>query len=212
MGLFRPYERNEADAASKSRALTPKDPVRKPKESTRTPTPPEPEKPKALRGAKKDRPTPTRKAVEAAQMERLHPNLTKREARKKARAASRAESEERWQKFERSPERQLVRDFVDSRWTLTEFILPTLLIFMAGTMFLLSFFPEGSLWLAIALWVVFIGSIINVALLWRKFKIELRQRHKGASTRGLLGYMLNRAMMIRRFRQPGPRIARGEDY
>ena len=35
-------------------------------------------------------------------------------------------------------------------------------------------------------------------------------RSPEASTRGLLMYMFNRSLMIRRFRQPTPRIKRGE--
>ena len=40
----------------------------------------------------------------------------------------------------------------------------------------------------------------------------MAQRQPNASPKGLLFYIFNRSIMIRRFRQPGPRIKRGDPF
>lgn len=208
MGLFRPYERTETGAKAKPTSLTPKDEVAAPKQAPQAKAE---QPPASAPGEKKSVPTPTRKAAEAARMERLHPTTTKREARKKARLASRAQSEHNWQQLERSSERALLRDFVDSRWTLVEFMLPSMLVFLAVTM-LSTYAPQYAIYVTAVLWLFLILAVLNVVVLWRKFKAELAARIPKASARGLLMYLINRAMMIRRFRQPRPRISRGDSY
>jgi hypothetical protein len=48
--------------------------------------------------------------------------------------------------------------------------------------------------------------------MWRGFKKLLAVRVPKASTRGLLMYGVNRAIQIRRFRMPAPRVKRGESF
>lgn len=213
MGLFRPYERTETDKSTRpASSLTPKAPVEKPAAKKIAVPRPAPETPTVdASDGKKNAPTPTRKAAEAARMERLHPSLTKREARKKSRMASRIQAEENWQKLERTSERALLRDYVDSRWTVVEFMLPMMLVFLAVTM-LISLAPQFALWVTFGLWGFLIASLLDIIRLWRGFKAELATRQPKSSTRGLLMYLINRAMMIRRFRQPRPRLSRGDSY
>lgn len=210
MGLFRPYERTASTKDAPSRRLIPKAAAPEPASVPAA----EDANPQDRPGAgKKGVPTPTRKAAEAARMERLHPRLDSKAARKKAREARRIAQDQAWQKAESSPERALLRDFVDSRWTLVEFMLPAMLVFLALTM--LSAYPMFIViapYVTVLLWAFLILNIVNVALLWRSFKRELAERVPKASYRGLLMYLVNRAMMIRRFRQPRPRIARGDSY
>ena len=52
---------------------------------------------------------------------------------------------------------------------------------------------------------------IQLWFMWRSYKKLLAERVPNASKRGLLMYMINRAMMIRRFRRPAPRNNRGDD-
>ena len=61
-----------------------------------------------------------------------------------------------------------------------------------------------------SLWVLLGFTLINVGIMWRGFKKLLAERYPDASTRGLLVYMFNRSLMIRRFRQPAARINRGD--
>lgn len=210
MGLFRPYERSEQSASDSKASLTPKANKRA-KEQTADEVV-EPQKSEgAAKGSKKGAPTPTRKEAEAARMERLHPTLSGREARKKARAANRARNDETWQRAEQSPERALVRNYVDSRWTAVEFVLPGVLIFLALTM-ATSSVPTLLPYATLALWGFLLVCVLNMIFLWRGCKRQITERLPKASKRGLLMYLLNRAMMIRRFRQPAPVVARGESY
>ena len=66
-----------------------------------------------------------------------------------------------------------------------------------------------STYIALGLWVLLGLSFINTAVMWINFKKVLAERVPGASKRGLLMYMFNRSLMIRRFRRPPPRVVRG---
>ena len=216
MALFRPYERNESAKTDRIQSLTPKGEKAAAKAAAKTaPTAPaaapEAEQPTAPAGIrKKQGATPSRKAAEAARMERLHPTLSPKEQRRadaRAKSAARMDS---WSRIEQSPERQLLRDYVDTRWTVAEFMLPLMILLMALSMISIQAAPQISYYVTLALWPLMIMAIINVAIMWRGFKKLLAERHPGASTKGLLMYMMNRSIMLRRFRQPGPRIKRGD--
>ena len=63
----------------------------------------------------------------------------------------------------------------------------------------LPFFVLSS-WISMSLWVLLGFTFINVGIMWRGFKKLLAERHPDAPTRGLLVYMFNRSLMIRRCR------------
>ena len=159
--------------------------------------------------SRKSEPTLTRKQAEAARMQRLHPNLSPKEQRKADRDAQAKARIDAWDKVEASPERVLARDYIDTRWTITEFMFPAMILIMAGTMATAQW-PLISVSIGLGLWVMLILSFINTWFIWRGFKKLLLQRVPRASLRGLLMYMFNRSLMIRRFRRPTPRINRGE--
>ena len=161
------------------------------------------------RPVRKTEPTMTRKQAEAARMARLHPTLSPKEQRQADREARLKERTQAWDRLEASEERTLARDFVDARWTITEFMLPAMILIMAAGMALINS-PALSTTIMLGLWVLLILSMINTWIMWRSFKRLLLQRVPGAQLRGLLMYMYNRALLIRRFRRPAPRIKRGE--
>ena len=213
MGLFRPYERT--DKSTRARTSTVPEKVKKaPDANAATPTETqEPTSPtsgkKVIRRGEKTGPTPTRKEAEAARMERLHPNLSKKERKKAEREARYKAQTEAWERVEKSPERTLLRDFVDTRWTLAEFMMPFMLIILAA-MFVFMSNIEVTTIIAFLLWGFFFATLINIFIMWRSFKKLLAERVPNAHTKGLLMYMMNRAIMIRRFRRPLPRIKRGD--
>lgn len=226
MGLFRPYERKtESERSSYQRTRLVPEPEKK--QASTSPKNPEVTTPAEATSAasstassgkvkvtrrqpvRKSEPTMTRKQAEAARMERLHPNLSPKEQRKADREARYKARAETWDKVEASPERTLARDFVDTRWTITEFLLPAMILVMAAGMATAAW-PVLSSMIMLSLWVLLIASFINTWLMWRSFQKVLAARLPGTSTRGLLMYMYNRALMIRRFRRPAPRIKRGE--
>ncbi len=227
MGLFRPYERKAPDAEAtpspegttrggRISSLTPKGEQRAGK---RDAVPAQKVSPQSLEAErttqvvtrtpqKKLAATPTRKQAETDRMQRLHPNLSKTEQRRADRDSKYRSRVDSWDKVESSPERTLLRDFIDVRWTVTEFMLPAMLLLMAAVV-ATSRWITVSTYIALGLWVLLGLSFINTAVMWFNFKKVLAERVPGASKRGLLMYMFNRSLMIRRFRRPPARVVRG---
>nr|WP_255622318.1 DUF3043 domain-containing protein [Tessaracoccus sp. OS52] len=219
--MFRPYERSTGKdtepggkaAGTRISALTPK-----PKEpSQEGPRAPEAVQSPASASEKvviartpqrKATPTRTRRQAEAERMERLHPSLTPKEQRKADRAARADARLQAFDKQESSPERRLLRDFVDSRWTINEFMLPAMILIMAGVMFTTNNLVLSST-IAMGLWLLMAMAVVNTFFMWRSFKKVLDERLPGTDKRGLLMYMFNRALMMRRFRRPAPTVERG---
>lgn len=212
MALFRPYERTNKDER-KSTSTVPESSGKYAESSSEAPKPTSDtassEKIVVHRREKKG-PTPKRREAEAARMERLHPTLSPKEQRKRDREAKYEAQAATWEKIESSPERVLLRDFVDARWTAAEFMMPAMILIMALMMATMSN-PALSSYIALLLWVVLIIAGIQLWFMWRSYKKLLAERVPNASKRGLLMYMINRAMMIRRFRRPAPRNNRGDD-
>ncbi len=184
----------------------------------RTEAAPEPEpqpdpNPSAPTGgpAKKDRPTPTRKEAEAARRERVGKNLNSKEAKKESNRRARAERVRVMNERESAPEKQLLRDYVDSRFNIGEFVLPALVVILALT-FLNTVFPFVTYITTVLMYLFLLVAVIDVFLMWRGFKKVLADRMPRTPTRGLLMYGMNRCIQIRRFRIPPPRVKRGEGY
>jgi hypothetical protein len=172
--------------------------------------PPEPVAP-AGPGAKKDRPTPTRKEAEAARRQRVTRTLSKKEARAESSRRSRAERMKAVNAREAAPEKALLRDYIDARFNLGEFLLPSLVVILALT-FISQSLPQVSVISTGVMYLFLLAVIVDSALMWRGFKKLLAVRVPKASTRGLLMYGVNRAIQIRRFRMPAPRVKRGESF
>lgn len=155
---------------------------------------------------KKAAPTPTRRAAEAARRERLNPTLSPKQARARQRAAQSTQRERAFETMEGSPSRALMRDMVDSRFNVGEVAMPILLLIMA-TMFI----PDAQAWIGWALyftWGYFALIFLDTWLLWRRYKRLATER--GLPTKGMLFYGFNRSLSFRRWRQPAPRVKRGE--
>jgi hypothetical protein len=162
-------------------------------------------------GSRKDRPTPTRREAEAARRERVNKNLTNREARRVAARQARAERMRRFGERERSPEKALLRDYVDARFSLGELLLPTVVVILATTV-LGSFWPAMAVITTLAMYLFIFAVIADEWLMWRGFKRVLAERMPNAATKGLLTYGMTRSTQIRRFRMPPPRLKRGDAY
>lgn len=169
------------------------------------PAPPEPTVP----GTKKARPTPTRKEAEAARRQRVNRNLTPKQARAENARLARAERLRAMSARERVPEKALMRDYVDSRLNLGEFLLPSVVLLLAVTI-AGSYWPQLTIIVTLIMYAFILGVFFDVALMWRGFKRLLAERLPGAPTKGLLLYGMTRATQIRRFRMPPPRVKRGE--
>jgi len=197
VGLFRPYQQgsptNQADG--QSGATTP------------AATDSSPQNPVQ----KKDRPTPSRREAEAARMQRLHPKPTKKELREQVRRADERRRHLKAANHEDRPQMVLMRNYVDSRWSVTEFMWPILLILLAGS--LLGYkYPTLVIGVTIGLWVMMGIAVANMAIFWQGYKRELHNRLPGTTYKGMLMGMASRMITLRRVRNPGCAISRGDSY
>lgn len=183
MGVFRPYDPQDKATAGES----------DPESTSRT---------------GKGVPTPTRKQAEAARRQRVNPVLSKKEEKAKDRDLRRSSQQKAMAAQDQRPERVLLRDFIDARFNVTEFLLPTWLVVFAVSL-LATKWPVLIEYSAIAAWLLLVLAVIDLLLMWRGYKKLLNVRHPGASTRGLLMVGINRALSIRPWRVPAPRIKRG---
>jgi Protein of unknown function (DUF3043) len=160
---------------------------------------------------KKDRPTPTRKEAEAARRQRMMTTLNKKEARAASSRQSRAERMKAISAREAAPEKVLMRDYIDARFNLGEFLLPCVVVILAVTI-LGSYWQSVTLIATLAMYLFIFGVFVDGYLMWRGFKKVLAARLPKASPKGLLMYGMTRSTQIRRFRSPPARIKRGEAY
>lgn len=164
----------------------------------------------------KNRPTPKRRDQEAANKrplivtDRKLAGKTDKAARRQAQAASRAgmmAGDERYLSArDKGPRRRFVRDSVDGRWNVGEFLLPVMLLVL-----LLSLVRTS--WALLAVFVLVYGliaiSVIDAVLLWRRTRKKLEARF-GPAQKGEGFYTFMRAFQMRRTRMPKPQIKRGE--
>jgi Protein of unknown function (DUF3043) len=107
---------------------------------------------------------------------------------------------------DRGPVKALVRDYVDSRRRISEYYMYVMLILVV----LLFIRTPAIQHLAEPIVLVLIVFVIVDALLLRmSLKRLISQRLPGQSTRGVTMYAVFRALQIRRFRMPPPRITPG---
>ncbi len=184
---------------------------------------------KSSRG--KGRPTLSRKEAEAARRRPLIP-----EDRKAAKAQAKARSQQRRNEaYEREREalrtgderylpardkgkiRRYIRNYLDARWSVSEFLLPAMLLFLAGmlTVSFLPMNPKVGEYLILALTGIFYGllaaSVIEATIVWRKLKKKIQKKFPGEEIpRGTWFYTYSRMLMARRWRSPNVQVKRGE--
>lgn len=178
--------------------------------------PPTPAESAALREGAKNRPTPKRREQEAARKRPLvvtdrkaakrQDQLKRREASAKMRQAMLTGDDAHLPARDKGPERRYIRDHVDARWNIGEFMLPIMLIVL-----LLSFVRAS--WALMAVFVLVYGliivAIIDALLMWRRTRTKIEGKF-GQSEKGDAWYAIMRAFQMRRTRMPKPQVSRGE--
>lgn len=177
-----------------------------------------PEQAHPVREGAKNRPTPKRRTQEAANRQPLV--ATDRKGAKQVDKAKRREAmalqrramltgdEANLPARDRGPARRYIRDSVDARWSLGEFMLPVMVLVLG-----LSFVRQT--W-AMTLVFVLVYSLILLAvldsvLMWRRIKRRLQEKYGADQVpSGSAMYAVMRAFQMRRTRMPRPVIARGE--
>ncbi|SEC28425.1 Protein of unknown function [Paramicrobacterium humi] len=167
---------------------------------------------------KKGAPTPKRSARVAANKRPLVPN-DRKEAKQRARTqlaeqrerarVGMANGEERYlPERDRGPQKRFVRDFVDARTSVSEFMLPFMFLVIIATFMPV---PEIQVYGMFALWAFFIIMVLEC--IWIGFRVRKQLAQKFGDTRverGVRWYAAMRTIQMRKLRLPKPQVARGE--
>lgn len=172
-----------------------------------------------VREGAKNRPTPKRKDQEAA---RRQPLVVA--DRKQAKKLDRAKRNEQMYKTrqamltgdesglparDKGPVRRYIRDHIDARWNLAEFMLPVMLIVLA-----LSFLRTNEIlfFVTILTYAILLTAIVDTLLMWRGLRKRLTAKfgEEAAKAKGNGMYAAMRAFQLRRSRMPRALVKRGE--
>ncbi len=172
-----------------------------------------------LVGAGKGRPTPKRRAAEAANRRPLVP-VDRKAAARSAKLAARAERDRQFEAMktgderylpakDRGPVRRYIRDHVDARFNLGEWFLPIAMVFVLLTLLTAGNATAGVIVLLSLYGMVFV-TMIDAYIMWRGLKKKLIARFgDDGRQRGLAMYAVLRVFQLRRARLPKPQVARG---
>jgi hypothetical protein len=173
----------------------------------------------AERPGAKNRPTPSRREQETARKRPLVPKDRKaaagqsreanRVARAKQRAALLAGDESALPARDKGPVKRFIRDTVDARRTVGEFMLPIMLVILALT-FVAPLFPRIAVGTTMLVYVVVVGGVLDTFLMWRRTKAKVVARFGEAPPRGSATYAVMRALQMRRSRLPRPQVDRAQ--
>jgi hypothetical protein len=169
--------------------------------------------------AGKGRPTPKRSEAERGRRQPVTgsrapagPRTPEDKAKARSERARKYEAMKRGEAWalnprDRGPGRALARDFVDSKRRLSEYYMYVLVVLLLAV-----FLRDKALQTYISpLVLVLIFIILVDALLIRRSLFKLMaERLPDESTRGLTTYATFRALQIRRFRVPAPRVKPGD--
>jgi len=167
------------------------------------------EQPTLTQGGK-GRPTPTRKEQEAANKARAKAPRGRRELAQ-SRSASSAQAREGMRRGDeryllprdRGPVRRFARDWVDSRFLISETIMPVIILALV-----LGFVGNRELAILGQFITFVVLAVVFVTWIFVSFALtrELKRRFPGESTRGVSWYAMMRAMMLRQLRNPKPQV------
>ncbi len=184
-------------------------------------SPAEVKQPRSAAQAAKGRPTPKRSVAERNRRQPItgsRPQAAPRTPEDKAKARTdRARKYEAMKQGEswalnprdRGPVRALARDYIDSKRRISEFYMYILVLLLAAV-FLHNKTEQEYISPLVLVLVVII--LIDAQLIRRGLVKLVAQRLPGESTRGLTMYSVMRALQIRRFRMPAPRVQPGDKF
>lgn len=169
--------------------------------------------------ARKGRPTPSRKEAEAARKKQMkvpvsrkdqakRERIAREEIRLRQREALKSGDERYLPAREQGPVRRFIRDYVDRRWNVAEFLLP----FLIAILIVLAVAPTGvqTVLTAFIYPFVIVATILDEVILVRGLRKELRSRFGDDAVKGSTMYAVLRSTQLRRFRLPKTQVKRGE--
>ena len=167
--------------------------------------------------AGKGRPTPTRKQREDARKRPLVPN-DRKQASKEHRAkvnASRerartgmANGEEKYlPQRDRGPQKRWVRDYVDARISIGEFLIPVMFFVI-----ILTFIPsvQAQTISILGLWAFFLVAVLDSTLLGFIVRRKLTKKFGADKVEKVRWYAAMRSLQLRLLRLPKPQVKRGQ--
>lgn len=166
----------------------------------------------------KGRPTPSRKEAEAAAKERARAGMDKKAAQKllrekrtesnrKMREGMKAGDEKYLPVRDQGPVKRFVRDYVDSRLTFAEFLLPVLVLIMIG-----SAAKQGSNVATVVngIWTASIFLLLVDTLLLRfRLRKSLKAKFPEENLKGTTFYAFIRMLQLRFMRMPKAKVRLG---
>jgi hypothetical protein len=170
--------------------------------------------------AAKGRPTPKRSVAEAKRRQPIAgssrapaaPRTKEDKAKARANRTTRYEAMRRGEAWalnprDRGPGRALTRDFVDSKRRVSEYYMYILVVLLAAV-FLRSTAAQAIISPLVLVLIVVI--LVDASLIRRSLHKLMAERLPNESTKGLTTYAVMRALQIRRFRVPVPRVHPGD--
>jgi hypothetical protein len=182
-------------------------------------TNPEPETPLTTdKVGGKGRPTPSRKEAEAAARARAKVPRTRKEqaaaqrsargdTSRKMREAMKTGDDRYLPSRDRGPVRRFIRDFVDSRFSFIELMVPLLIV----SMILGYSGSSGMVQLGnTVLFTTLLVIIVDIVMLRVRLRRELARRFPGESTKGTTLYAAMRSLQMKFLRLPKAQVKIGE--
>jgi hypothetical protein len=176
--------------------------------------------PRSPAEAAKGRPTPKRSEAERKRRQPVtgaRPAAAPRTPEEKAKARGdrvrRNEAMRRGESWalnprDRGPVKALARDYIDSKRRISEYYMYILVVLLVAVFFKNK--TEQTFISPLVLVLVLI-ILVDAQLIRRGLQRLVAERLPGESTRGLTLYAVMRALQIRRFRMPVPRVKPGEE-
>lgn len=167
----------------------------------------------------KGRPTPTRKEAEAAAKARAKVPRTRKEmaqlqrqqrgeSSQKVRQAMKTGDERFLPARDKGPVRRFIRDYVDSRFSFVELMIPILIVTM-----ILGY--SGNSRLATIgntlLFGMLLLVVLDLLLLRRRLRKQLATRFPGESTKGTTYYAVTRSLQMKFMRMPKAQVRIGQE-
>jgi hypothetical protein len=178
--------------------------------------------PRSPAEAAKGRPTPKRSVAEAKRRQPITagsrapaaPRTKEEKAKARGNRAGRYEAMKRGEAWalnprDRGPARALARDFIDSKRRISEYYMYVLVVLLAAV-FLRNAAAQAIISPLVLVLVLVI--VVDATMIRRSLNRLVAERLPGESTRGLTTYAVMRALQIRRFRVPAPRVRPGDKF
>src|SRR5579875_2053260 len=178
-----------------------------------------PEAPRSPAEAAKGRPTRKRSEAERGRRQPIAssraaaaPRTPEEKARARSERARKYEAMKRGEQWalnprDRGPARALARDYVDCKRRLSEYYMYVLVVLLAAV-----FVRDKAIQTYISpfILVLIVVVVVDALLIRRGLRRLMAERLPGESARGLTMYAVMRALQIRRFRIPAPRVQPGQ--